>query len=193
MEKIEVGLDQLERTKMHVTLVAAMTIDGFIARTEHDRSFDWTSPEDKQFYISKLKECDAVIMGSKTFRTFTRYPKGMHYVILTRKPEEFDNPRPEVISLEATNQGPEEIVEKLRQEGRKKVMVAGGSSVYRQFLAANVVDSLFITVEPVLFGAGVSLFDGAVAEANDPQGFKQLQLKDVHHLSDQTIVLEYAT
>ena len=173
---------------MHVMLVAAMTIDGFIARTELDRSFDWTSPEDKKFYISKLKECDAVIMGSKTFKTFSKYPKGMHYIILTRKPDEFVNPRPELITVDATNQTPAQIMEKLKKEGYKKVMVAGGSSIYRQFLAADVVDSLFITVEPVLFGSGVSLFNGSVA---DQENFKKMTLKQVHSLSSQTIVLEY--
>lgn len=114
----------------------------------------------------------------------------MHYVILTRKPNEFINPRPEVITAEATNETPQNIIEDLRKQGKEQVMIAGGASVYRQFLAADLVDTLFITVEPVLFGEGVGLFDQALSGDNET---KQLKLKEIHSLSDQTIVLEYST
>jgi len=175
---------------MEVTLIAAQTIDGYIARTELDRSFDWTSPEDKAFYISKLKESDAVIMGSKTFGTFTRYPKGKHFVILTRKPAEFVNPSPEVITVDATDAKPQQVLAQLQNEGYQHVLVAGGSSVYRQYLAAGVVDRLFLTVEPVIFGAGVKLCDEAL-NAGGADGMVHLDLQKVHQLSSQTIVLEY--
>lgn len=169
---------------MVVTLIAAQTVDGYIARTELDRSFDWTSQEDKTFYISKLKESDAVVMGSKTFGTFTKYPKGKHFVILTRKPAEFINPRPEVITVTATDATPAQVLAKLEQEGYQNVLIAGGSSVYRQYLASGVVDRLFLTIEPVLFGTGVKLCDA-------PLGMLELELQQVHELSQQTIVLEY--
>ena len=52
---------------MEVFIIAAITADGFIARSENDRSFDWTSPEDKQFYLRQIKRADAIIMGSPTY------------------------------------------------------------------------------------------------------------------------------
>jgi len=169
---------------MQVTAIAAQSIDGFIARSADDRSFDWTSSEDKQFYVDQLKQSDAIIMGSKTFATFSRYPKGAHFVILTQTPEIFVNPRPEVIQVTATAGQPEEVLRKLADQGVKQVLVAGGSSVYRQFLAAGVVDRLLLSVEPVLFGQGVSLCDRSL-------GTLQLKLEGIKQLSAQTLVLEY--
>jgi len=178
---------------MEVTLIAAQTVDGYIARSEFDRSFDWTSQEDKAFYISKLKESDAVVMGSKTFGTFSRYPKGKHFVILTRKPAEFVNPSPEVITVDATNAEPAQVIENLQDQGFGRILIAGGSSVYRQYLAAGVVDRLFLTIEPVLFGAGVKLCDEALVTGgkDGAGGMVHLDLQNVHQLSGQTIVLEY--
>lgn len=170
---------------MHVTLIAAQTIDGYIARSEFDRSFDWTSPEDKQFYIAKLKESDAVIMSSKTFGTFSKYPKGAHFVIITRSPEVFQNPQPDRIIVTPTSDDPKKVISWLKEQGCQKVLVAGGASIYRQYLAAQVVDTVFLTVEPILFGKGISFLDEECATS--------LTLQEVHRLSDQTIVLEYST
>jgi len=178
-------LAQQERNKnMHVSLIAAQTIDGYIARSELDRSFDWTSAEDKQFYISKLKESDVVIMSSKTFRTFSRYPKGAHFVIITRSPESFENPRPDLITVTPTSDDPQTVIGWLKEQGHQQVLIAGGASIYRQYLAAQVVNTLFLTIEPILFGEGVSLLDESCATS--------LTLQEVHKLSAQTIVLEYS-
>lgn len=142
-----------------VTLIAAQTVDGFIGRTNRESSFDWTSPEDKQFYISVIKQADVIIMGRATFGTFSRYPRGAHFVIMTREPEAFSNPRPAVITAEASDEVPARLIERLRQAGKQKIVIAGGSSIYGQFLAAGVVDRLLLTIEPLLFGQGVKLVD----------------------------------
>lgn len=174
---------------MQVTLIFAQTIDGYIARTEHDRSFDWTSPEDKAFYISHLRESDTVIMGSKTMDTFERFPRGKHFVVLTRKPNEYQNPKPDIIRVTPTNDSPQEICRMLAAQGAEKVLVAGGASVYRQFLAAGVVDRVFITIEPILFGGGIKCIDKPLLDT----GLFSLFLQKVHQISADSVVMEYAT
>jgi dihydrofolate reductase len=169
---------------MNVTLIAAQTIDGYIARNETDRSFDWTSQEDKQFYISKLKESDAVVMSSKTFRTFSKYPKGAHFVIVTRNPEQIENPNPERIKFTPTNKTPQQVLTYLKDQNCRNVLIAGGASIYRQYLSAKVVDTVFLTIEPIIFGKGISLLDDSC--------LLNLSLKQIIHLSSQTIVLQYS-
>jgi dihydrofolate reductase len=44
--------------------------------------------------------------------------------------------------------------------GGKDVIVMGGASLLRQFLAAGLVDDFTLTIAPVLLGAGKRLFDG---------------------------------
>lgn len=169
---------------MRVTLIAAMSIDGFIARREGERSFDWTSPEDKQFYIQNIKTAGAVVMGSKTIQTFHKFPKGLTFAVYTRHPESFENPRPGVIEAFGTTSSPEETLAELTRRGHQEVMIAGGASIYAMFMEAGVVDRLLLTVEPVVFGQGVQLFGRHV-------GVEKWKLVQVHQLSPQTIVLEY--
>lgn len=169
---------------MEVFLIAAQTIDGFIARHQDDRSFDWTSPEDKQFYVSKIKDADAIVIGRTSFTTFSRYPKNSRWLVYTSQPEKFVNPKPEVIQAEATNEDPKALIERLKNEGCQRVAITGGSTVYSMFLAAGLIDTLYLTIEPVIFGAGVKLF---AAELKN----KKLTLAATNQLSDHTIVLEY--
>jgi len=44
--------------------------------------------------------------------------------------------------------------------GDKDIRIAGGANAIRQYLNAGLVDEFSIAVSPVLFGAGVRLFDG---------------------------------
>jgi dihydrofolate reductase len=168
---------------MHVSLLAAVTADGFIGRNADDRSFDWTSEEDKKFYVEMIKKAGVVVMGAQTFKTFTRYPKGLEYYIYTRTPQAFVNPKPAVITATAVNVEPRELVRQLAAKGHKEVAVCGGASIYTQFLKAGVVDTLYLTVEPVMFGSGVKLLNEFMET--------KLELKEVHHISEQTVVMEY--
>jgi dihydrofolate reductase len=168
---------------MHVFILAAMTVDGFIGRNASDRSFDWTSEEDKRFYVDSIKRAKAVVMGLRTFRTFTRHPRGMKYVLYSTTPEEFTNPKPDVIQAVATKEAPEKVITDLAQEGYSEVAICGGAAIYSMFLKAGLVDTLYLTVEPVVFGSGVKLFsDDVVAK---------LDLQKTTHLNDQTLLLEY--
>jgi dihydrofolate reductase len=161
---------------MTTTLIAAITADGFIGQTSTSSSFTWTSDADKQFYVSQLKAADAIVMGRTTFETFNRHPKGSSWYIYTSKPESFVNAKPEVINAEGVNDQPQVLIERLNKMGKQNVLIAGGSSIYQQFMAAGVVDRVLLTVEPILFGDGVRLFN---------QAFEPIQL------SAETVVLEY--
>lgn len=168
---------------MHVFLLAAMTVDGFIGRDEADRSFDWTSIEDKRFYVESIKRARAIIMGMRTFKTFTKHPRGTKFVLYTNTPETFVNHKPDVIEAIATKAEPAQVLSDLEQEGYTEVAICGGAAIYSMFLRSGLVDTLYLTVEPVVFGQGVKLFNQELEQ--------QLSLKSVQHLSDQTLLLEY--
>ncbi len=173
-------------TSMQVFLIAAMTADGFIARGKNDRSFDWTSLEDKKFYVSKIKQADAIVMGRNSFETFTRYPKNSRWVIYSSNPEKFSNPKPQVIEAEATSEDPANLVKRLESEGVKTLAICGGASIYSMFVRAGLIDRLYLTVEPILFGEGITLFSESFGQG------KNLNLQEIHRLSEQTFVLEYS-
>jgi dihydrofolate reductase len=168
---------------MHIFLLAAITADGFIGQSADNRSFDWTSPEDKAFYVKMIKQAGVVVMGSTSFKTFTRYPKGLKFVIYTSQPQNFTNPKPEVITTWATKDTPEEVIATLKAEGHKEVAICGGASIYTMFMKAGLIDTLYLTVEAKVFGNGIRLFNDKV--------FQHIELVEVEKLGGNTVLLTY--
>lgn len=168
---------------METILIAAMTADGYIGRHSTDKSTTWTSKEDKQFYVSQIKQVDVIVMGSVSFNTFNRYPKNSNWVIYDYHPENFSNPAPERIQATATKAEPEVLIQEFRDKGYQRVAICGGKSIYSLFHSAGLIDRYFLTIEPVMFGDGVRLFDKPKET--------QLNLVKVHQLSSQTQVMEY--
>lgn len=141
---------------MIVTLIAAISADGKIAQEAGQSSLDWTSKEDTQFFVSKTKEIGTVVMGKTTWLTFGRALKGRRLIVLCRDPEA----QAPVEGVEFVKEGAEELVARLASEGVSGLALCGGATVYSQFLQAELVDELYLTVEPALFGEGIPLFTG---------------------------------
>ena len=171
---------------MQVFLIAAMTLDGYIARSATERSFDWTTPEDKVFYISKIKEAMHMVLGSTTLKTFSKFPRGMTCYIYTRHPKQFSREGlSQAAVFEPTNEPPQALVQRLKAAGVEKLAICGGATIYSQFLAAGVVNKIYLTIEPILFGQGVRLFSNEVME-------QRLQLVKSEKLNDTgTVLVEY--
>lgn len=145
---------------MIISLIAAISADGKIAQNAGQSSLDWTSKEDTRFFVEKTKEIGAVVMGRKTFETIGRPLKDRRMIVMSStggsETEKFEGRD----GVEWTRETPAELVARLSLKGLTGLAVCGGSMVYSQFLEAGLVDELFLTVEPVLFGAGVPLGDG---------------------------------
>lgn len=165
---------------MKVTLMAALTADGFIAKDDAHLSTQWTSDEDRRTFWRTSKEIGHLVVGAKTFATFRGKMKGRKIYVYSRQ-EQVANPHEN--DIEIVSADPRDFLANLAERGVSEVLLAGGASIYTLFLQAGVVDRLLLTYEPVLFGQGVSLFSAEVDA--------KLTLVAVHDLSDQTKMLEY--
>lgn len=162
---------------MRVVLVAAVTADGFIARhTRH--AADWTSKADKRQFVELTKEIGTIVLGSTTFETIGRALPGRRMIVMTSRPEAYTVEGVEFVPGSAMS-----IVDQLSSEGLDSLAVIGGAHVYGQFLAAGLVDEVVLTVEPVLFGQGVTLSDVA-CDLN-------LTLTEVNRLGEDSVVMRY--
>jgi dihydrofolate reductase len=171
---------------MNVVLIAAISADGKIAEREGQTSLDWTSKEDTKFFVLKTKEIGVVVMGRKTFETIGKPLKDRRTIVMTRSPlltKEGLGVVGVVAGVAYTDESPEELVSRLNGEGVQSLALAGGASVYSQFLQAGLVSELYLTVEPVLFGTGVPL----------ASGFERLEMElvDVTRLGEQAVLLHY--
>lgn len=169
---------------MQVFMVVAITADGLVDSEGNTRSFNWTTEADKRFYIDSIKRAGVVICGSTTFKSMRRFPKGLKYYVYTSKPEEFVNHRPDVIEAFPTQLEPAELLKEIEKQGYEEVSISGGSSIYTMFLKEKLIDKIYISVEPIMFGRGVSLLKEEVDV--------KLKLLNAEKLGEEgTVLLEY--
>lgn len=165
---------------MKTFLIVAVSANGMIAQTAGQQSLDWTSKEDLAFFVSKTKEVGVVILGRKTFEMIGKPLKGRLNMVMTSSTE---GKASELGVLEYTSADAAEILRDLEARGYKQAAICGGSEIYSLFLREGLVDELYLTVEPVLFGSGVPL----------THGFDRLNLEllDTTMLNAQAILLHY--
>jgi dihydrofolate reductase len=162
---------------MKTVLVAAVTADGFIGRDPNHLA-DWTGKADKKLFVEVTKEAGVMVMGSRTFATIGRALPGRRTIVYTSRPDAIT-----AEGVETTTEDPKALVNRLEKEGAHGLAIAGGASIYQQFMAAGVVDELYITIAPLLFGTGVPLFSGDLNV--------QLQLLETRTLDDDTVLIHY--
>lgn len=167
---------------MKVTLVMATTADGKIAK-DKEHIADWTSKEDKKFFVEKTKECKVMIMGMTTYQTIGRPLPGRLTIVYTRNPNAPElQPQPGV--LEYTNLGARELLAQLEKRGFAEVALVGGGTINAMFLREKLIDDIYLSIEPYVFGAGLSVFAEAPADV-------ALDLIEVSKLSEQVVLLHY--
>jgi dihydrofolate reductase len=92
--------------------------------------------------------------------------------VVTHQPPDAQPKQDEHLTFTFVTDGVESaIVQATAAAGDKAVRVVGGVDTSRQLLRAGLVDELQIGVMPVLFGAGLRLFDN--------EGLEQVQLEKI--------------
>ncbi|MEK9166039.1 MAG: dihydrofolate reductase family protein [Patescibacteria group bacterium] len=150
---------------MKTVLIAAVTLDGKIAKSAY-HNVNWTSKKDKLFFRKETQKAGAVIFGSNTYKAISRpMPKCLN-IIMTRQPQKYQSKTQEGL-LEFTSDSPRVILDKLAKKGFKTAVIGGGSAIYSLFLQAGLIDEIYLTVAPKIFGTGVNLFkDMEINEVN---------------------------
>jgi dihydrofolate reductase len=164
---------------VRVLLLAALTVDGKIARTDHELS-DWSSREDKQLFVRTSKEAGVLVMGRATYDTLPAPLPGRLHVVLTRQAEGRAAP----VGVEFTSEPPAHVLERLAARGYSTVVVSGGAQVYRAFLDAGLADELWLTIEPLAFGRGIALF------GDEPLDLR-LDLLECRQLGEHAVHVRY--
>ena len=139
---------------MKKILVFVTSLDGKITHWDEDKVKGWSSKEDQEYFKKIWDESEITVLGSGTYNATTIEPTAtQHLVVMTRTPskyaaDEIDN------RLEFTDQSPAQIVAHYESKGLEEMLVAGGAHVATAFLKAGLIDEVWLTVEPKIFGAG---------------------------------------
>jgi dihydrofolate reductase len=162
---------------MKIILMMAMTADGKIAKTS-DHFPDWTSKEDKKMFMQVTKEHGAILMGEKTFQTFPRPLPGRLNVVFTLE----KNP-PEMENVKWVSGEPEKVLEDLERGGYKSAILGGGAYLNTQFLKKGLINEIWLTIEPKIFGDGLGVFGGDFDQ--------DLKLISCEKINENSVVVKY--
>lgn len=139
----------------------AMSADGKSTKGE-DGPMIWASPEDQDFFKKLKEKVGVVIMGRKTYEAAGK-PSG-------------DGIRRIVMSRETGFVLPTDVEEAL---------LVGGSELNAEFFKRKLINEIYLTIEPKIFGSGLPLAQIAGLEV-------ELELLNVKQLNPQgTLLLHY--
>ncbi len=133
--------------------IAAVTIDGKIAVGPGHFS-DWTSPEDKDFLHEFLDASDVIVVGNNTYKTAIEPLSKRNCIVLTSSVSSTERKNDKLLLWNPAG-APHSTV--LQNTGT--IAILGGTQTYTYFLENNLLDEMYITIEPVVFGRGLNLFE----------------------------------
>lgn len=159
-------------------IISCLTSDGYIGKNS-THAATWTSKEDKKRFIEISKRAGVMVMGLNTWLTFGGKPlKDRLHIVYSPTPLK-DLPA----GVEYTDKNPSDLLKDLESRGFKEVAICGGSQIYTMFMKSGLVNKLYLTIEPVVFGDGVRLF-------KEDLNFK-LKLDKIEHTPLGTVMLDY--
>jgi dihydrofolate reductase len=165
---------------MKVILYMAISADGMIANSNDDAS--WISKEEWDSYSLTVRNAGCVIVGRRTYHILTSQPEFSELAdvkVVVVSSENFNT----LSSKHVVVHSPKEALECLKDF--PEIIVAGGGILNAAFMSENLVDEIYLDIEPVVIGKGIPLFQGKQFE-------QQLQLIGTKQLSKNEIQLHYS-
>lgn len=139
---------------MKTALVFVASLDGKVTRWGDPLVRKWSSKEDKTYFSNLWKESELIVMGSKTFTSRHVKPSANHLiVIMTKAPAEYQEYEVPGM-LEFSDLTPTALTSHFENENYEFMLVLGGPHIATAFLKEQLVDELWLTIEPRIFGTG---------------------------------------
>jgi dihydrofolate reductase len=141
-----------------IRYAVAMSLDGYIAGPNEE--YDWIAPDAEVDFAAFWSQFDTLLMGRRTFElavrtrgetAFTAFT-GVTSVVFSRTLRQQEHPHVTVVPV--LNAG---WVKDLKTQSGKDIWLFGGSTLFRSFLDAGLVDAVEVAVIPVLLAAGIPL------------------------------------
>lgn len=165
-----------------VTLIMVMSANGVVARQQIENAFEWSSEADKTQFLERTRNIGTAIMGSNTYRAIGCQPyEDVDFYVLTRHSGHFA-PHERVTFVTGDITG---IYNRWREQGLKQIALLGGPMTNRLFFEHDLVDEIFLTLEPTLLPKGLHLVDDLNRQV-------PLRLNQMETLNEQkTLLLHY--
>jgi len=166
-------------------LYIAASLDGYIAKPGDDLSFLSIVQQGNEDYgyMDFISGVDTVIVGRRTYdwvmSQVTEFPhSNKETYVITR------TPRPAEGRIQFYTGDLKELVESLKAREGKAIFCDGGAEVIKELLQHDAVDEFYISIIPILLGAGIPLFKEGIPEL-------RLQLVNTKSYASGLVQLHY--
>jgi len=164
---------------MKVVLYMAITANGMIAK--NNNNVEWSNEEGKTYY-AKVKEFGNLITGRITYPLYDLSDfsdmGNPFVVVLTKSRRHKDKDRVKYAN------SPNTALNILKQNGFRVALVAGGAKTNSSFLKEDLIDEIYLDIEPLIYAKGIELFFPIDADL-------KLKFLDQKMLNKNTIQLHY--
>jgi dihydrofolate reductase len=176
--------------KRKVVLYIAMSIDGYIAKTNNDLSFlSMVQKKGEDYgYEDFISKVDTVILGRKTYdwimTQVSEFPHAdINTYVITH------TTRSSIGKTNFYTKDLKDLVIQLKHKKGKNIFIDGGAEIANELLRLGLINELILSVIPVLLGEGIRLFNDGRPEqkfelVNSKQfdtGLVQLHYKCIDH------------
>lgn len=139
---------------MKTILIFVTTLDGKITKWGDPDIRSWSSEDDQDYFDTIWNDTRIIIMGSGTYDPDPLTPvQKHHFIVMTRHPEKYKSKQVHG-QLEFTNENPGQLIKRLEKERQDKILLVGGPHIATLFMKDQLIDELWLTLEPKIFGIG---------------------------------------
>lgn len=165
---------------MKIIAIAAMSINGKINHQSNNFT-NWTCPEDKHFLRKLLNKCDVIIVGNNTYKSTQKILSKRNCIVLTSSSKKTYRDSKKTVYFNPRKTKLLDLMSRC-----KLAIILGGTQTYTYCLENSLIDELYITVEPLVFGQGLNIFDSKKAKIT------RFHLISISRLNDSgSILLHY--
>ncbi len=170
---------------MKTILIFVSTLDGKITRWGDPEVRLWSSHQDQDYYKKVWNESRLIVMGSNTFDAGS-FPSVNHQlIVMTGHPDKYENLKIPG-KIEFTSESPAKLIGRFKNNGYEEMLIVGGPHVATSFLKEELIDELWLTFEPKIFGTGGNFATGIKLDIN-------LRLIHFEKVNEQgTLITKYA-
>lgn len=163
----------------------AVSLNGMIAKSDDDTS--WISKEEWSSYSLAVQTAGNLVVGHRTYNILTKQPefsefKDVKMVVVTQGNTQTISP----LSLLSPNHliahSPKEALKLLSDF--EEVIIAGGGVLNASFLDENLVDEIYLDIEPIILGKGIPIF-------RDKDFERHLKFLGQKKITDSEVQLHY--